>query len=111
MKNYLKFANLEEELSDLQNVYKNSLQKEILVIKKIDTNCEKFKKLLDSFSDLKFSEYVIFSKFMNKEYHDLEIFVFVDKTGNTTCNLSGRDLDLYNMTMECDNLVEADQYK
>ncbi|MBA3027089.1 MAG: hypothetical protein FP820_11905 [Sulfurimonas sp.] len=110
MKKCLKFTNLEEELSDLHDIYKNSLQKEILVIKKIDKSCEKFQKLSDSFSELKLAEYVIFSKFMNKEYHDMEMFVFIDGTGNTTCNLSGRDLDLYNMISECDNLVEAGQY-
>jgi hypothetical protein len=52
MKNYLKFANLEEELSDLHAVYKNSLQKEILVIRKIDRSCEKFKNLSASFEEL-----------------------------------------------------------
>jgi hypothetical protein len=111
MKNYLKFANLEEELSDLHGVYKNSLQKDILVIRRIDKECEKFKNLSASFNELKLSEYVIFSKFMSKDYHDMEMFVFIDKTGNTTGNLSGRDLDLYNMITECDNLIETSEYK
>ena len=106
----VKFENLEEELVDLQDILKNSLQKEVLEIRKVDKNTEKFKTLLEDFSDLNSVEYVIFSKFMAKEYHELETFVFIDSTGKTICNLSGRDVDLYNMIKECDNLVEATEY-
>ncbi len=110
MKHHLKFENLENELVDLQEVLKNSLQNEVLAIKKIDKNCKKFKNAVDSFCDLDLAEYVIFSKFMGKEYHNLETFIFVDGTGKNVCNLSGREIELYNMIKDCNNLIEAKDY-
>ncbi len=111
MKHHIKFANLEEELVDLPEVLKNSLQNEVLAIKKIDKTCEKFKKVSDSFCDLNIAEYVIFSKFMGKEYHNLETFIFVDSTGKSVCNLSGREIELYNMIKDCENLIESEDYE
>jgi len=110
IKRQIKFENLEEELVDLQNILKNSLQNEVLEIRKLDKESDKFKKLLGIHCDLSSVEYVIFSKFMSKEYHELETFVFIDSTGNTVCDLSGRELDLYNMIKECDNLIETPKY-
>ena len=111
MKHHIKFENLEEELVDLPEVLKNSLQNEVLAIKKIDKSCEKFKKVSDSFCDLNAAEYVVFSKFMGKEYHNLETFIFVDSTGKNVCNLSGREIELYNMIKDCDNLIESEDYE
>jgi len=47
---------------------------------------------------------------MGKEYHELETFIFLDSSGSIVCNLSGRELDLYNMITDCDNLVESEEY-
>ena len=110
MKHHIKFENLEEELSDLSNVLRNSLQNEVLSIKKIDKNCEKFQRAVEEFYDLDLAEYVIYSKYMGKEYHNLETFIFVDSTGKDVCNLSGREIELYNMIKECDNLIESKDY-
>ena len=107
MKQNVKFENLEEELVDLQDVLKNSLQNEVLEIRKVDKTCDKFHNLMHQFCNLNAAEYVIFSKFMLKDYHDSETFVFLDSTGKTVCNLSGRDLNLHNMIKECDNLVQS----
>lgn len=110
MKHHVKFENLEEELVDLQDVLKNSLQNEVLEIRKVDKSCDKFQKVMNQFCDLSAAEYVVFSKFMPKEYHTLETFIFLDATGKTLCNLSGRELDLYNMIKECNNLVQSKDY-
>ena len=110
MKERIKFENLEDELCDLQGILKNSLQHDVLEIRKVDKTCNKFKKLSGVHCDLSDAEYVIFSKFMPKEYHDMETFVFIDSTGNTICNLSGRELDLYNMIKECDNLIPTGEF-
>jgi len=110
MKQHVKFENLEEELVNLQDVLKNSLQNEVLEIRKVDKTCEKFQNIMHQFCNLDAAEYVIFSKFMPKEYHELETFIFLDATGKTICNLSGRDLDLYNMIKECNNLVKSKDY-
>jgi len=101
-----KFANLEEELVNLQDVLKNSLQKEVLTIKKIDKAGKKFNSIVDKFYNLCNAEYVIFSVHMCKDYHESETFVFIDETGNSVCTISGRELDLYDMIKNCDNLVE-----
>ncbi len=101
-----KFANLEEELVNLQDVLKNSLQNEVLTIKKIDKAGEKFNSIVDRFCNLCNAEYVIFSVHMCKDYHESETFVFIDETGNNVCTISGRELDLYDMIKNCDNLVE-----
>lgn len=106
-----KFENLEEELCDLQEVLKNSLQNEVLTIKKLDKESEKYKQINEKVGDISAAEYVIFSKYMKKEFHDMEKYVFIDKTGKTVCVLSGLEINLYNMIKECDNLVEAtDEY-
>jgi len=105
-----KFENLEEELVDLQTILKNSLQKEILDIKKLDKESNKFKEVSSKLPLLVDAEYVIYSKFMTKEFHKSESFVFVDSTGFTVCTLSGRDLDLYDMIKKCENLVESKEY-
>lgn len=105
-----KFENLEEELIDLQDTYRNSLQNEVLTIKKLDKESEKYKLISQNVCDLTGAEYVIFSKYMKKDFHDLEMFIFVDHSGKNVCTLSGRELDLYNMIKDCDNLREAKEY-
>jgi len=110
MKHHLKFANLEDELIDLSEVLKNSLQNEVLAIKKLDKNCDKFQHMSQTVCDLENAVYVIFSKFMSKEFHHVETFVFIDLKGNIVCNLSGREIDLYNMIKDCDNLIESSEY-
>ena len=105
-----KFVNLEEELVNLADVLKNSLQKEILTIKKIDKEGKKFKSIVDKFCNLHDADYVIFSVYMCKDYHESETFIFIDKTGKEICTVSGRELDLYDMIKNCDNLREKNKY-
>ena len=106
----VKFENLEEELHDLQPVLKNSLQKEILTIKELNKDGEKFKNISEKKCDLKNAEYVIFSSYMCKDYHESETFIFVDATGHTVCTISGREMDLYDMLKDCHKLVESKSY-
>ncbi len=106
MSEHIKFENLEEELVDLTDVLKNSLQNDVLSIKKLVKSCDKFKHVSEIKSDLNDAEYVIYSKYMNKKYHESEAFIFVNHTGKTVCSVSGREMDLYDMIMDCDNLVE-----
>lgn len=110
MVHHVKFENLEDEFVDLPDVFKNSLQNEVLEIKKLNKESEKFKHVCKDICNIDEAEYVIFSKYMDKDYHDLETFIFVNHTGEMVCNLSGRELDLYNMIVECDNLVETQDY-
>jgi hypothetical protein len=106
----VKFENLEEVLVDLQPVLKNSLQKEILTIKELNKEGEKFKKISEKKCDLKNAVYVIFSSYMCKDYHESESFIFVDATGKSVCTISGRETDLYDMIKDCHKLVESKSY-
>lgn len=110
MGQFIKFENLEEELVDLTDVLKNSLQSEVLSIKKLVKDCDKFKHISETVTGLDKAEYVIFSKYMNKKFHESEAFIFVDATGKNVCSLSGREIDLYDMIMDCDNLVEKKEH-
>jgi hypothetical protein len=110
LKCHKKFENLEEELVNLQDVLKNSLQKEILDIKQLDKESHKFQEVSEKFPLLKDAQYVIYSKFMCKDFHESESFIFIDRTGHSVCTLTGRDLELYEMIKKCDTLKEAEGY-
>ena len=103
----VKFENLEEELVELSSVFKNSLQKDILTIKQLNKDGEKFKYISKNVRDLKDAEYVIFSAFMCDDYHESETFIFVNARGSNVCTISGREMDLYDMIKDCENLVEV----
>ena len=102
-----KYENLESELTNLQDVLKGSLQNDVLQIKRLIKGSDKFKHLSDTICNLADAEYVIYSKYMTKELHDSEYYIFIDKTGNTVCRASGKELSLYNMIEESDNLIET----
>ncbi|MFA6136965.1 MAG: hypothetical protein WC667_02650 [Sulfurimonas sp.] len=105
-----KYENLESELTNLQDVLKESLQNDILQIKRLIKNSEKFKHVSDDICDLADAEYVVYSKYMTKELHDSEYYIFIDKKGNTVCRASGKELSLYNMIEDTDNLIETKKY-
>lgn len=111
IKCHKKFENLQEELVNLQDVLKNSLQKEILSIKQLDKQSQKFHDVSLKFPVLKTAEYVIFSKYMAKDFHDSESFIFVDEKGASVATISGRDLELYEMIKECEKLREEVNHK
>lgn len=110
MTHHVKFENLETEFVDLPQVFKNSLQNEVLTIKKLNKESKKYKDVTKSVCNIDKADYVIFSTYMGKEYHTLETFIFVNNTGEVVCNLSGRELDLYNMITDCENLIETETY-
>lgn len=104
-----KYENLESELTNLPEVLKTSLQNDVLQIKRVVKECGKFKKLSEDIPELKNAEYVIYSKYMTKEMHESEYFVFIGKTGDTVCRASGKELSLYNMIEDCLNLVTNEE--
>jgi len=110
MKEFVKFENLEEEFHELSDVLKNSLQRDILSIKKLLKSSEKFKKLSLEFPKLEEAEYVIFSEHMKGEFHESEAYIFIDAKGRDVCNISGREMDLYEMITDCENLILKKQH-
>ena len=107
IKCHLKYENLEDELTELEDVLKNSLQNEVLTIKQLNKESQKYKYVNEKIRNIEDAEYVIFSSFMNECYHESEQFVFVDKKGKIVCTISGREMDLYDMIKNCENLVES----
>lgn len=107
IKCHLKYENLEDELTELEDVLKNSLQNEVLTIKQLNKGSEKYNYINENIKNIEDAEYVIFSAFMNENYHESEQFLFVDKKGKLVCTISGREMDLYDMIKDCETLVES----
>jgi hypothetical protein len=104
-----KFRNLEERLPKLQQVLCSSLQSDFLEIRKINISCEKFQKLAEKIPEIKEAAYVIFSKYIKREDHENETFVFIGDTGETLCHVSGREIALYGMLEGC-GLEVSEEY-
>jgi hypothetical protein len=96
-----KYKDLEERLPKLQQVLCSSLQNDFLEIRKIDKSCDKFQKLSEEHPELEESVYVIFSKYIKREDHQNETFVFIDAKGEALCHVSGREIALYGMLEGC----------
>jgi len=103
-----KFVNLESRLPKLQEVLCSSLQTDFLEIRKINIACEKFQSLLRNHPELGKSVYVIFSKYIKRENHDTEMFVFIDAEGESVGHISGREIALYGMLEGCGLEVNED---
>ena len=105
-----KYSNLAAELPQLQKVLLDAIQSEFLEIKKVDKECMKFKKASFEFAALEKAEYVVFSKFIRKNEHKYETFVFLDKEGESVAHISGKDLELHGALESCTNLSFSDEY-
>lgn len=110
IKKQVKFENIKEELVDLQAIFLAGIQDGVLTIKELNKESEKFKKISAYKEALKNAQYVIFSVYMCKDYHNLEKFIFIDKTGKLVCEVSGTEMDLYDMIKDCEKLIEAKEY-
>lgn len=110
IKCHLKYENLEDELTELEDVIKNSLQNEVLTIKQLNKESEKYKFVNDNVKNLDGAEYVVFSSYMCENYHESEQFLFLDKKGKIVCTISGRETDLYDMIKNCEVLKEAKKF-
>ncbi|MBN2782863.1 MAG: hypothetical protein JXQ66_06440, partial [Campylobacterales bacterium] len=105
-----KYENLEDELTELEDVIKNSLQKEVLTIKELNKDSKKYKFVSENIKNLDGAEYVVFSSYMCKDYHESEQFLFLDSKGKIVCTISGRETDLYDMIKNCESLKEAKKF-
>lgn len=110
MKAISKYENLQTLLPNLQSVLYDSLQKEILDIKRVNFSCEKYVKACMNHKELENAEYVIYSPYITRENHKYEKFVFIDATGHTICHLSGEELELYDMMVPILELHESKEY-
>ena len=104
----MKYTNIESELPRLQSVLKNAIQKDVLDIKTLDDNSDKFRLECQNCPILKNAQYVVYSPHMQKQFQEYEHYVFLDKLGNTLCHKSGQDFHLYGMLKPCVNLEVFD---
>ncbi|MDK9693030.1 MAG: hypothetical protein OEL19_02130 [Sulfurimonas sp.] len=110
MRDTKKYSNIKEELPKLPEVLLNTIQSDVLEIRKIDKTCEKFLKASLKIAELKNAHYVVYSKYIDKENHRYEKFIFLDKDGEELFNLSGLEIELYGL-LACTNLSYTDEYK
>ena len=105
----IKYLDVETDLCDLQNVLCDSLVCDKLSIACVNHECDKFCEIVKKRPKLEKASYVIFSKNM-LDYHDNEIFVFIDEHGSTVDFVSGRDFWLYDMIDRCE-IIHEDEYQ
>lgn len=106
-----KYSNLKEMLPGLQKVLLDSIQGEVLEIKKVKLSCEKFEGICTKFPKLTDAHYVIYSPFIAKSHHAYETFLFLDETGNEICHVSGQDMVLYGLLEPCQDLILNEEYQ
>ncbi len=104
-----KYDHLEQELPKLPKVLLNTIQSEVLEIKKVDKSCDKFKKISQKYPELNEAEYVVYSSYVKKSDHKYEKFIFLDKDGEELCDLSGMDFELYGLLL-CVGIPYTEEY-
>lgn len=110
MNSVAKYDNIEEELPKLPKVLLNTIQSDVLEIKRIDKSCGKYVDACSNIPDLSGAEYVVYSKYMDKSNHRYEKFIFLDKDGAEVCDVSGQNMELYGL-LTCTSLSLSDEYE
>jgi len=105
-----KYSNLHEVLPELLPVLKESVQSDLLEIRKVDRSSEKSQSLQVDFPVLEEAVYVIFSKFIKKSEHAHETFIFLDEKGKSIAHISGRELALYGIIKPCEEFSISQDY-
>ncbi len=110
MHNIEKYSNLHEVLPDLLPVLKESVQSDLLEIRKIDANSDKCHLVKEDFPVLGDAVYVIYSKYIKKSEHPHETFIFLDEHGKSIAHISGRELALYGIIKPCEEFSVSQEY-
>lgn len=110
MHRIVKYENLKEELPKLSDVLYNTIQSDILEIKKIDKCCKRFNEAVMKMPQLQETEYVVFSKYIDRGNHTYEKFIFLAEDGKEIFDASGSSLELYGM-LGATNLHFTKEYK
>ena len=105
-----KYKDIEKKLPNLPKVLLNTIQSDVLEIKNVQKDCEKYVEACAKISDLQNAEYVVYSKYINKNDHMYEKFIFLDKLGAEVCHVSGQDMELYGL-LTCTSLDYSEEYK
>ena len=106
-----KYANIQNELPELQKVLLDAIQSEFLEIQSIEKQCEKYQDACDKIKDLDKAHFVVYSKYIKKADHRYEKFIFLDEHGHEVCNVSGQEMELYGLLGPCMNLELSKEYE
>ena len=105
-----KYENIEKELPKLPEVLLNTIQSDVLEIRRVDKSCDKYLSACDKIPKLKNAYYVVYSKYIKKRDHKYEKFIFLDKEGAEICDVSGLDMELHGL-LSCNNLSLSEEYE
>lgn len=97
MREIEKYLNIKEKLPKLAEILLNTIQSDVLELKKIDKTCDKYLKLCSKIVEIEEAHYVVFSKYVDKANHKYEKFIFLDIVGEELFDVSGLETDLYGM--------------
>lgn len=110
MKDIPKYSNLHDVLPELLPVLKESVQSDLLEIRKIDGSSEKCSLVKEDFPVLGDAVYVIYSKYIKKSEHPHETFIFLNEKGKSIAHISGRELALYGIIKPCEEFSMTEEY-
>ena len=105
-----KYKDIEKQLPKLPKVLLNTIQSDVLEIKSVQKDCEKYIDACAKIPDLEKATYVVYSKYIDKDNHRYEKFIFLDKEGAEVCHVSGQDMELYGL-LSCTSLDYSEEYK
>jgi len=106
-----KYANIKNELPELQQVLLDAIQSEFLEIQSVQNQCEKYKEACEKIKDLDKAHFVVYSKYIKKSDHRYEKFIFLDERGHEVCTVSGQEMELYGLLHPCMNLELSKEYE
>ncbi|QOY53878.1 hypothetical protein HUE87_08210 [Candidatus Sulfurimonas marisnigri] len=105
-----KYKNIESELPKLPKVLLNTIQSDVLEIKSVDKECDKYINACAKIPNLKNAYFVVYSKYIQKSDHKYEQFIFLDSEGAEVCHVSGQQMELYGI-LSCTNLSYNEEYE
>ncbi|MBS4069392.1 MAG: hypothetical protein WC279_01565 [Sulfurimonas sp.] len=110
MSGVTKYSNIENELPKLPEVLLNTIQSDVLEIKSVDKNCKKYIDACSKIPELKDAHYVVFSKYIDKNNHKYEKFIFLAEDGEELFDVSGTEMELYGL-LSCTTLNYTEEYE
>ncbi|MCF6309605.1 MAG: hypothetical protein L3J19_03890 [Sulfurimonas sp.] len=105
-----KYKNIENELPKLPTVLLNTIQSDVLEIRMVDKTCEKYINACAKIHKLKDASYVVYSKYIDKNNHPYEKFIFLAEDGEELFDVSGVEMELYGL-LRCTNLSLSEEYQ
>lgn len=110
MSKIAKYSNIQEELPKLPQVLLNTIQSDVLEIKSVDKACKKYIEACVKIPELQNAHYVVFSKYIDKENHSYEKFIFLGREGEELFDVSGAQMELYGL-LSCTSLNYTQEYE